>query len=92
MVLVRPSVRRVEQERLAFSLARAEPLEVDPEVDHSHPLRRDAEPLHDRLLYVLADREHEPALSDCGPVRDPPVGALRTREELWEDLVLEVED
>ena len=78
MVLVRPAVGGVEQERVALSLAWGEPLEVDAQVDHPHPLRRDAEPLDDRLLDVLADRDHESALSDRGPVRDPAVGELCT--------------
>src|SRR6185503_5846981 len=68
VVLVRPAVGRVEQEWLARLVPWAQPLQVDAEVDRAHALRWNAEPFDDRLLDVLADRDHEPALAESGPV------------------------
>ena len=92
VVLVRPAVSGVQQERLARPFTGAQPLEVEAEVDHAHALGWNAEPLDDRLLDVLTDRDHEPALTDGGAVGDAAIRTLGAREELREKLVLDVQD
>jgi len=45
VVLVRPDLRRIEQEALPRLLAGPELRVVDPVVDHPHPVRLEAEEL-----------------------------------------------
>src|SRR5262245_52974469 len=63
MVLVRPAACRVEQELLAWLLARFEELVVEAEVDRADLLLRDAEVLDDRRRGVPRDRDHALALA-----------------------------
>ena len=93
MVLVRPPVGRVEQERLALagSLER-EPLVVDAVVDHPHAFRGVTETLDEVVANVFADGDHDPARHDRAAVDVAPVAQLWPREELRVGLVLEVVD
>ncbi len=92
VVLVRPRVRRVEQERLARNVGRRETLEVDAQVDRAHPLGLERQPLDERLARVLRDRDHDPRPAGARAVERAPVRELPAREVLREELVLEVED
>src|SRR5439155_3438514 len=60
--------------------------------DDTHTFRRYAQPLDERFLHVAADGDYEVAPPSGGVVHEPPVHALRGREELGQDLMLQVED
>ena len=64
---------------------------VDPEVDRAQLRPRHGEPLADRGRRVLGDRDHEPRAPHGAQVRGLAVGDLGAREELGEELVLDVE-
>jgi hypothetical protein len=93
VVLVRPPVRGIEQERrpATFLSRRGEPLEIDRQMDRAHALRRESEPLDQRLAGVLGDRDHDPAAPDRPAIDNAPICELRPREELRQELVLDVE-
>ena len=91
VVLVLPRVRGVEQERLARAAVRAEPLVVDGEVDCTDARGVEVEALDQRLAGVLAQGDDHPAPAHRPAVDTPAVGQLGAREELGEDLVLDVE-
>ena len=91
VVLVRPAACGIDEEALARVLARAEHGVVDPQVDRAHATLGDAQALDDGSGRVLRDRDHERAPAYRGAVCDSPVEALGSREELREELVLEIE-
>ena len=92
MVLVRPAVGRVEDERLARHVGGREALDVDAEVDRPHALGRKREPVDQRLAPVLRDRDHDPRPPSARAVEVAAVRELPARKVLRQELVLEVED
>ena len=90
VVLVRPAVGGVEEERLALTVVRREALVVDAEVDRADALGRQLVALQQRLPRVLGDRDHEAAPLHRPPVDGAPVRELGAREERGIELVLEV--
>ena len=92
VVLVWPAVGRIEHERLARDVAGREPLEVDPEVDRPHALRRERQPLDQRLACVLGYRDHDLRPPRARAVQVLPVRELPAREVLGQELVLQVQD
>ena len=91
MVLVRPRVRRVEEERLARLVAGLEELVVEPQVDHLDAIRLELHPLDEALLHVPADRDHRAGVVERPAVREPAVEPLGPGEELRVEEVLDVE-
>ena len=92
VVLVRPRVRRVEQEGLARFVAGRQALVVDAEGNRDDTRRVDPVPEEERLARVLRDGDHDSARRDRLLVEDAPVGELGPREELRVELVLQVVD